>query len=61
VWESGRRRYLSYVLGTNSRLVALIPSGDLFVCARDLFDGAIPRIIDQGVPRLHLRPAQQVT
>jgi hypothetical protein len=40
VWESGRRRYLSYVLGTNTPLVALTPSPDLFVCAKDLFDGA---------------------
>ena len=37
MWESGRRRYLSYALGTNTPLVTQTPSWDLFDCARDLF------------------------
>jgi len=35
VWESGRRRYLSHIL-TDTPLVALRTSGDLFICAKDL-------------------------
>src|SRR6516164_9122809 len=40
VWESGRRRYLSHILGPNSFLVARSPSADLLICAKDLFGEA---------------------
>jgi len=52
VWESGRRRYLSHIL-TDTPLVALRTSGDLFICAKDLLvDSVATWAATSGVLRL---------